>query len=86
MEISRQKLARIEKGQTDISYDLIVKLAHILGIETKEITKVAQNEKREMFRLGGNTNESFSQVEDIVDMFFANRTLYNKMNLELDDE
>lgn len=86
LNMSCQKLTRIEKGQADISYGLILKLAEIFEVETNEITKIVQKRKKEMFRSDENSTSSFLEVENIVDMFFANMNLYNRMNVELNDE
>lgn len=80
LEISRQKLARMEKGENDISYDAILKLASFFDVDPIEITKVVETETHEAFRLGGSTGGNFSQIEDIIDMFFANKSLYTRMN------
>ncbi|MBR3867827.1 MAG: helix-turn-helix transcriptional regulator [Clostridia bacterium] len=85
LNISRQKLARIEKGQNDISFDLIVKIADILGVSSSSITFVVEQQTVEVFRTGGNASTSFSEIEEIIDMFFANKSLYNRMILEDDN-
>lgn len=82
LNISRQKLARIEKGQNDISFELILKIAKELGVSPSSITCVAETQTCEVFRSGGNSSNSFSEVKEIIDMFFANRTLYNRMIME----
>ena len=80
LAISRQKLARIEKGENDISYDTILKLASVFDINAREITEFDEQEAAEAFRLGGNGKGDFSRIEEIVDMFFANKSLYTCMN------
>lgn len=84
--ISRQKLARIEKGQNDISFDIITRVAEIFGVQTTDITNVSAPQPVEMFRSGGNSLDSFSKIEEIVNMFFANRNLYNRITMEEDDD
>lgn len=87
MNCTRQKYARIEKGLIDISYASINTIANILGIKTEEITSAVNNIKEEpMFRKGdANSGDKFEYINEMINIFYAHRTLYNSVRqVEID--
>lgn len=83
MNCTRQKYARIEKGLIDISYSSITTIANILGIKTEEITSAVSNIKEEetMSRKGDDstTEDKFEYINEMINTFYAHRTLYNSV-------
>ena len=83
MNCTRQKYARIEKGLIDISYASITTIADILGITTEEITSAVNNIEQEvpMFRKGSDvtSEDKFGYINEMIDTFYAHRTLYNNV-------
>lgn len=84
--ISRQKLARIENGINDISYETIINLSKIFSVDPLEITKVSEVNTCEEFRTGGHSTSTFSRVEDMINLFYANKSLYLQMTSEDNDD
>lgn len=82
--MSRQRFARIEKGIVDISYDNIVSIAKYLNVDPKQITDSCTSNTAISYRTGNASNASFEKIEEIISFFYANKSLYNKMNVELD--
>ena len=83
MNCSRQKYARIEKGLIDISFASITTIADILGITAEEITSAVNNIEQEvpMFRKGSDvtSEDKFGYINEMIDTFYAHRTLYNNV-------
>lgn len=81
---TRQRYARLENGQTDISFVMIKKIAEVLGVNSKEITS-AEEEKEELvalFREKSISPEaiaSVSKIEEILKVFHAHEKLYFQM-------
>ncbi len=86
LNMSRQRFARIEKGLSDISYDVILAVADYLGVSTKDITNVCETVEATSFRSGGASVSTFKEIEEMVNFFYANKSLYNRMNVEDPDE
>lgn len=89
MDCTRQKYARIEKGLIDISYASITAIADILGITAEEITSSVNNAKEEelMFRKGNDitSEDTFEYINEMINTFYAHRTLYNSVRqVEID--
>lgn len=84
--MSRQRFARIEKGLSDISYDVILAIANFLKIHPKEITDVCETTSQLNFRTGKSSSQTFTTVEEMISFFYANKSLYNRMNSENLDE
>lgn len=84
--MTRQRFARIEKGLSDISYDTIVSVARFLEIDPKEITDVCQEPVSASFRSGNADLTTFNEVEEMIKFFYANKSLYNRTNVESVDE
>jgi len=76
--MSRQRYARIEKGINDISYDFILKAALVLGVEAEDITSAARNieSRRAVYRNISGMQPTFDTVNDMIDLFYANKKLY----------
>ncbi len=84
LNTSRQRYARLENGQVDISYVIIKKIADYLGLSTAEIT-AAEQENKELvaFFRERDTNEdivnSVAEIQEILRMFHAHEKLYYQM-------
>ena len=84
LNTSRQRYARLENGQVDISYVIIKKIADYLGVSTTEITSVEQEDKElvALFR-EKNTSEdvvdSVAKIQEILRVFQAHEKLYYQM-------
>lgn len=68
--ISNQKLARIESGISDISYETIISLSKIFSVDPLEITKVSDGACGEM-RTNECSTSTFSRVEDMINFFLC---------------
>lgn len=84
LNTSRQRYARLENGQVDISFVLIKKIADCLGVSTREITSVTQEDKElvAFFRekdTGKDIVDSVAKVEEILKVFQAHEKLYCQM-------
>lgn len=81
LNMSRQRYARIEKGICDISYDFILKVSAVLGVESGEITSAVNNlETRKVeYRNPTGTQPTFDTVSDMLDLFYANKKLFDKV-------
>ena len=86
LNTSRQRYARLENGQVDISYVIIKKIADYLGVSTKEITSVDQEDKELVaFFREKNTSEdedvveSVAKIQEILRVFQAHEKLYYQM-------
>ena len=84
LDTTRQRYARLENGQVDISYVVIKKVADHLGVSVSEITS-AEEEKKGLltfFRekeLGEDILGSVSKIEEILQVFHAHEKLYYQM-------
>ena len=89
MDCTRQKYARIEKGLIDITYASITAIANILGITAEEITSAVNSDKEDepMFRRGDDatSEDGFEYINEMINTFYAHRTLYNSVRqVEID--
>jgi transcriptional regulator with XRE-family HTH domain len=89
LDMSRQRYGRLEKGQVDISYAMIKKIADHLGVPVSEITSAVEEKKElvTLFREKGSKEDiikSVSRIEKILKVFHAHEKLYNQMK-EHDD-
>ena len=80
---TRQRIARIEDGEIDISYSLIKQVADYFGVSADEITKVTEEEKRftAMFREKNDNAEAtevVAKIEEMLNLFFAHEKLYHR--------
>ncbi len=84
LNTSRQRYARLENGQVDISYVIIKKIADYLGVSTAEITSVEQEDKELVaFFREKNTSEdvvdSVAKIQEMLRVFQAHEKLYYQM-------
>ena len=81
---TRQRYARMENGQVDISYVTIKVIADYFGVPTREITSVMDEHKElvAFFRekqVSKEMLESVACIEDILKTFNAHQKLYFQM-------
>lgn len=82
--MSRQRFARIEKGIADISYDHIVAIANYLGVAPQQITDVYDSKVTVSYRNSSASTTSFDKIQEMVTFFYANKSLYKRMNPEVE--
>lgn len=86
LETTRQRYARLENGQVDISFLMIKKISDFLGVQTKEITSAVE-EKRGLTVLFREKSDLVdiipivSKVEEILKVFNAHEKLYHQMKV-----
>lgn len=82
--ISRQRFARIENGQSEITYKMLKSLADYFGITPDEITsseedsvdlKLYFRDKKNSY----NVDESVEKIMEILRVFRAHEKLYYRM-------
>lgn len=87
--ISRQRVARIENGQSDISYEMIKVIANYFAVSVSSITSAREENDLQMhFRDGDNAvgiDESVGKIVDILKTFRAHEKLFYRMKGELDE-
>ena len=77
IKCSRQKYARMEKGEADITYKDLVQISDILGTSVSDITAAVdldqQNGFTALFRQteDGDVKASLETIEEILDFFYA---------------
>ncbi|MDC7290020.1 helix-turn-helix domain-containing protein [Blautia schinkii] len=76
--ISRQKYARIESGNNNITLEILSQIAKILGVTVGDITKVLDEAPAVAYR-AGRENLSSKIIFDMIELFYANKHLYNKL-------
>lgn len=76
--ISRQKYARIESGANSITLDILSKVAEVLGVTVGDITKVLDETPVVQYR-AGEENESSKKIFDMLDLFYANKHMCEKI-------
>lgn len=78
--ISRQKLARLESGKSDITFAFLEQFSKLIGITVPEITAgLSGSAPATAYRVSAGTQGTFSQVTDMLDLFYANKHLYDKV-------
>lgn len=87
--ISRQKFARIENGQSDISYDMLLKTADFFAVPVSDITSADEEVDLQIlfrdFENSDNVNASIDKIVDIIRTFHAHEKLYNRMKVKSDE-
>lgn len=78
IDVSRQKYARIENGTNSITLDILSKVADIFGVTVGDITKVLDEEPAIEYRTGDEV-ASVQKIFEMLDLFYANEHLYNKL-------
>ena len=86
--ISRQRLARIESGQSEASYEMIKQLADRFAVPVSSITSADEEIDLPLyFRDAHNSdhvNEAVEEIVDILKTFHAHEKLYYRMKGEDD--
>lgn len=77
--ISRQKYARIENGTNNITLDILSQIAKILDVSVGYITKVLDESPVVAYR-AGMENSSSEKIFDMLDLFYANKHMYEKLH------
>ena len=75
---SRQKYARVDSGTNSITLDILSKAAEILDVTVGDITRVLVETPVVAYRTGG-TESSSEKIFDMLDLFYANKHMYNKL-------
>ncbi|MGM0524274.1 MAG: helix-turn-helix transcriptional regulator [Bacillota bacterium] len=84
LETTRQRYARLENGQIDLSYVVIKKIADHFGVPTRTLTAV-EDEPKGLVTLFREKNshsdvvESVAVIEEILTVFHAHEKLYHQM-------
>ena len=78
--VSRQKYARVESGTNSITLDdySLSEVAEILDVTVGDITRVLDETPVVAYRTGG-TESSSEKIFDMLDLFYANKHMYNKL-------
>lgn len=76
--ISRQKYARIESGVNNITLDVLAKIAEVLSVQVGDITRVLDETPAVEYRVGVE-NASSEKIFDMLDLFYANKHLNEKL-------
>lgn len=76
--VSRQKYARIENGVNNITLELLSKIASTLGVQIGDITKVLDEAPVVAYRQG-EESVSAENVFEMIDLFYANKQMYTKL-------
>ena len=76
--ISRQKYARIENGDNNISLDTLSKLAKVFDVTVHDITCVLDESPSVAFRAGDDYSSS-DTIFEMLDLFYANKHLYDRL-------
>ena len=72
--ISRQKYVCIEKGIDSVTLETLVKLANVFNVNIKDITKVLEQKTR-----AEEQKKSTRNMLYMIDLFYANKHLYEKI-------
>lgn len=87
--ISRQRFARIENGQSDISYDMLLKTADFFAVPVSDITSADEQVDLQIyfrdFESSDRVKESVGKIVDIIRTFHAHEKLYNRMKVKADE-
>lgn len=77
--VSRQKYARIENGTNNITLDILSKIAAVLEVTVGDITCVLDETPAVAYREGANKSSS-KEIFDMIDLFYANKHMYERLN------
>lgn len=81
IDLAPQQIRSIEEGSSDISLACLEAFAKVYGVKVNNITRDEIGEKIKENSLG--------IIADIIDLFYANKHLYDKVNneyVEVDQE
>lgn len=86
---TRQRYARMESGQIEMSFQTIKKIADFLGVKVPEITSVVEERKglTTLFREKVDKPEALeavSKIENILAVFHSHEKLYYQMKVQDD--
>lgn len=76
--ISRRKYAKIESGGNSITLDTLSEIAEVLGVTIGDITKVLDETSVFAYRVE-EENRSSKKIFDMLDLFYANKHMYEKL-------
>ena len=82
--VSRQKYARIENGGNSITLDILSRIAGVLDVTVGDITRVLDETPVVAYRTG-NVGSSSEKIFDMLDLFYANKHLYVRLQ-HVDDK
>lgn len=77
--VSRQRYARIENGDNNITLDILSKIAAVFNVSVGDITRVLDEQPVVAYRTGEN-HVSSKEIFDMLDLFYANKHLYTKIH------
>lgn len=77
--ISRQKYARIESGVNNITLEMLSKIADVLDVAVSDITRVLDEIPVVAYRTGDNIGSS-EKIIEMIDLFYANKHMYDKLH------
>lgn len=91
LQTTRQRYARMESGQVDLSYSTIQKVAAFFQISDKDITNAVQEQKGlvALFRekdAAADVLQSVSMIEEILRVFHAHEKLYHQTRERMKNE
>ena len=76
--VSRQRYARIENGDNNITLEILSKIASVLNVTVGDITRVLDEKPAVAYR-AGEEHTSSKEIFDMLDLFYANKHLYTKL-------
>jgi transcriptional regulator with XRE-family HTH domain len=82
---SRQKYARMEKGEADITYKDLVQISDILGTSVSDITATVDLDQQDGFTAlfrqteDGDVKDSLETVKEILDFFYALKREFDRV-------
>ncbi len=76
--VSRQKYARIENGANSITFEILSRVADVLGVTVGDITKVLDKIPAAAYRAGEESGSS-KKIFDMLDLFYANKHMYARL-------
>lgn len=77
--VSRQKYARVENGENSVTLSLLSKIADVLDVSVGDITRVLDEIPAIEYRGETDNATSFDEVFDMIDLFYANKHLYERI-------
>lgn len=80
--VSRQKYARIENGANSITFDILAKIAKVLKVSVGDITRVLDEQPAVEYR--GGEGGSSNQIFEMLDLFYANKHMYDRLKSDSD--
>lgn len=81
--ISRQKYARIESGANNITLEVLSQIAKVLDVTVGDITRVLDETPAVAYR-ASSENTSSDKIFDMLDLFYANKHMYAKLQHDKD--